>query len=149
MAERMLLVATDGSPASVAAVDAALDLAGPMQARVRFVHASSPAAEELFDRYPQDGPTPEQITAADPVLAAAASRAAEKGVACEVELIAAEHSANLAATIAGIASGIGASIIVTGSRGRGAVAGAVLGSVSHNLIKEASIPVLVVHGHDS
>ena len=68
MAERTLLVATDGSPAATAAVETALELAATMKARVRFVHASSPAAEELFDRYPQDGPTPAQITAADPVV---------------------------------------------------------------------------------
>jgi len=54
-------------------------------------------------------------------------------------------SVELALEIAGIASGSDASMIVTGSRGRGAVAGAVLGSVSHSLITHATVPVLVVH----
>ena len=148
MAERTLLVATDGSPAATAAVTRALELALAMQARVRFVHASSPVAEELFDRYPNDGPTQDQIIARDPILADAAERAADKGVESEVELISASSDANLAAEIAGIASGIEATMIVTGSRGRGTVAGAVLGSVSHNLISEAAVPVLIVHAAD-
>ena len=36
-------------------------------------------------------------------------------------------------------------MIVTGSRGRSAAAGAVLGSLSHNLLREAALAVLVVH----
>jgi len=36
-------------------------------------------------------------------------------------------------------------MIITGSRGRSAVAGAILGSFSHNLIRYATVPVLVVH----
>ena len=145
MAERTLLVATDGSPAATAAANTALELAVAMQARVRFVHASSPAAEELFDRYPKTGPTQDQIIARDPVLADAAERAADNGIESEVELISAGSDADLAAAIAGIASGIEATMIVTGSRGRGTVAGAVLGSVSHHLISEAAVPVLIVH----
>jgi nucleotide-binding universal stress UspA family protein len=147
MADRTLLVATDGSPAATAAVEAGLEVAAAMQARVWFVHAASPIAEELFDRYPLNGPPAEEILAHDPVLADARRRAAEKGVESEVELISAEGgSVDLAATIAGIANGIEASMIVTGSRGRGTVAGAVLGSLSHNLISQATVPVLIVHG---
>lgn len=112
---------------------------------MRFVHAASPLAEELFDEYLGDGPTVEQILAADSVLAAAVECAKQQGVEVEVELIPDAGSADLAAMISGEAEGIGASMIVTGSRGRGSVAGAVLGSVSHNLIKYATIPVLVVH----
>jgi len=38
----------------------------------------------------------------------------------------------------------GADVIVIGSSGRGAVAGALLGSISHDLIHHAACPVLVV-----
>ena len=80
------------------------------------------------------------------MLAEATRRADEQDVEREVEVISgASGSAELAADIAGIATGRDASMIVTGSRGRGTVAGAVLGSLSHNLIKEATVPVLVVH----
>ena len=139
-------MATDGSPASEAAVGVALDLASAMAGRVRFVHAASKLAETLFELNPDDGPTQEQILAADQVLADAARRAAELGVEAEVEVISEEGgSAGLAAMIAGIANGTAASMIVSGSRGRGTVSGAVLGSVSHHLISEADVPVLIVH----
>ena len=146
MEKRTLLVATDGSPAAAAATAEAVELASALGARVIFVHASSPLAENLFDEDPIHGPSQEQILARDPVLAEATRRADEQDVEREVEVISgAGGSADLAADIAGIASGRDASMIVTGSRGRGTVAGAVLGSLSHNLIKEATVPVLVVH----
>jgi nucleotide-binding universal stress UspA family protein len=149
MEKRTLLVATDGSPAATAAAAEAVALASALGARLVFVHASSPLAEDLFDEDPMDGPSQERILARDPVLAEATRRADEQEVECEVEVISAVRgSADLAADIAGIASGRDASMIVTGSRGRGTVAGAVLGSLSHNLIKEATVPVLVVHASE-
>jgi nucleotide-binding universal stress UspA family protein len=150
MDQKKLLIATDGSPAATAAVEVGLEVAAAMNATVRFVHAASPSAEELFAQYPEEGPSAEQIVAHDPVLAEAWKKAGEKGVEADVELVTdVGNSADLAADVAGIAAGIGAIMIVTGSRGRGAVAGAVLGSVSHNLIKYATVPVLVVHGPET
>ena len=145
MDAKRLLVAIDGSPAADAAVDAAVELAAAMGARLLLVHADSHLAEQLFDEN-RDGPSQDEITARDPVLADAARRATDRGVGFDLELVAASgHSADLAADIAGIADGIDAAMIVVGSRGRGTVAGAVLGSLSHALIGEASRPVLVVH----
>lgn len=142
---KRLLVAIDGSPAAVAAVDEAVELAAAMGARLLFVHADSDLAEQLFDEN-REGSTPEQIAERDPVLADAARRATDAGVGFDLELIAAAHrSADLAADVAGIADGIDAAIVVVGSRGRGTVTGAVLGSLSHDLIAETSRPVLVVH----
>ncbi len=143
---RRLLVAVDGSPASNAAVEVALEIAAAMEAGVLFVHASSPLAEQLFADYPDDVPPAGEISARDPVLAAAGGRAAGRGVEAELEIVADEGgSVRLATEIAGLAAGRSAFMIVTGSRGRGTVAGSVLGSVSHNLIKHATVPVLVVH----
>jgi nucleotide-binding universal stress UspA family protein len=144
--EKRILIAIDGSPAADAAVDAGLELASALQADAVFVHAAPSLAIELFDKYPTQGPPRAEILARDEVLARAVDAANDMGVAADIELIGDKGtSADLAATIAGIAGGARASMIVTGSRGRGSVAGAVLGSVSHNLIKYATVPVLVVH----
>jgi len=146
-----LVVATDGSPAATAAVEHALKLAAAMNAPVMFVHASAALADELYAAYPEDGPPRAEVLERDPVLQHAAERAAAAGVSAEVKLISDAHAntADLAATIAGIAEGAGAAMIVVGSRGRSPIAGGILGSVSHNLIQWASVPVLVVNapGH--
>jgi nucleotide-binding universal stress UspA family protein len=47
--------------------------------------------------------------------------------------------------ILAVAGEIGADLIVTGSRGRGRLEGAVLGSVSTHLVQNAGCDVLVVH----
>jgi nucleotide-binding universal stress UspA family protein len=148
--QQRIVIATDGSPAADAAVGVGLDVAAATRAGVRFVHAVSPLAEQLFAEYPMEGPPLEQVLANDRVLAAAVAQAEEKGVDAEVDLIGEfGDTADLAAAIAGIAAGIDASMIVVGSRGRGAVAGAVLGSVSHNLIRWATRPVLIVHAPEA
>jgi nucleotide-binding universal stress UspA family protein len=144
-----ILIAVDGSPAAEAAIDAALELAAALGRPVTFLHADSHLASRLFEENLEDGPTPEQVTARDPVLAHAAGRAQEAGVEAALELVDLEgRTGDLAAEIAGVAAGLDASLIVTGSRGRGTAAGAVLGSVSHGLIKYATVPVLVVHARD-
>jgi nucleotide-binding universal stress UspA family protein len=50
----------------------------------------------------------------------------------------------VAALIAGAADEAGANLIVVGTHGRGAVAGALLGSVAKGLLHIAKCPVLVV-----
>jgi nucleotide-binding universal stress UspA family protein len=141
------LVAIDGSPAATAAVDEALKLAAATGSDVRFVHASAPLAEDLFDRFPEAGPPRDAILAQDAVLKDAADRAAAKGVTAELEVISDAHAstADLAATISGIADGIGASMIVVGSRGRSTLEAGLLGSVSHSLIRWSSVPILIVN----
>jgi nucleotide-binding universal stress UspA family protein len=142
-----MLVATDGSPAATAAVEEALKLAAAIGGDVRFIHASAALADDLFDGFPETGPPRDAILARDPVLKDAAERAAARGVAAEVEVISDAHAntADLAATIAGIAQGVSASMIVVGSRGRGTLQAGLLGSVSHNLIKWSPVPILIVN----
>jgi nucleotide-binding universal stress UspA family protein len=149
MTGKAILVAVDGSAAADAAADAALELAAALRSAVRFVHAAPALADDLYRAQPESGPTQEQIAAADPVLATMRDRAAQAGVDATVEVIGgAIDRGDVAAVIAGTAEGLGAGLIVCGSRGRGAAAGAVLGSVSHNLIRYAAVPVLIVHAPD-
>jgi len=116
-----------------------------MQASVSFVHAS-PLARELFELYPMDGPPVDKILEWDEVLRDAIEQARKESVDAEPRLLVREgHSADVAVDIAGMAEGLEASMIIVGSRGRGLVAGEVLGSVSHNLIKWATVPILIVH----
>jgi nucleotide-binding universal stress UspA family protein len=148
---KQLLVAVDGSPAAIAAVDVAVEVAAAMGARVLFVHAVTKLAEELYSAFSDEEPSPDEVIARDPVLAEACRKSREAGVEAEVEVIPEEGgSADLAASVSGMAAGRDATMVVTGSRGRGAMAGAILGSFSHNLIRYATVPVLVVHdpAHD-
>ena len=142
---RRIVVATDGSANSQEAVEIGIDLALTRGADVTFVHFS-PIAQALFEAHPIDGPTPEQIKQADPVLAAAAESASKRGVSAELVIQADHGAANIASLIAGIAEGSDADLIVVGTRGHGPLATAVLGSVSHGLLREATLPVVVVRG---
>lgn len=154
MKGKTIVVAIDDSPAADAAADAGLDLANALGSPVYFIHAASPLAEDVYDQREDQfgGPTEAEIAAHDDLLAAAAERASQTGVECDVRLIpeasdlmSQTRNADLAAAIADIAEGLEAGMIVVGSRGRGVFTGAVLGSVSLNLIKVATVPVLVVN----
>jgi nucleotide-binding universal stress UspA family protein len=143
----LVLVAVDDSPAADAAVGAGLELASAFGSQIRFVHVSSDIADRLFREDQVNGPSQQHIAESDPILGRALMRAREAGVAADVELLGGDgHTGDVAAIMSGIADGLGAGMIVCGSRGRGSAVGAVLGSVSHNLIRYASVPVLIVHG---
>ncbi len=139
-----ILIATDGSPPATAAVEVGLEIAAARGAEVVFVHFS-PAAGPLFEADPVRGPSQAEIEASDPVLRAAAEAARRRGVAARLE-IADEHGAdNIAAAIVGMAEGLDAGTIVVGTRGRGALASALLGSVARAVLELATMPVVVVH----
>lgn len=145
MGASRILVATDGSPASRAALDIALEIAGARGASLVLLHSSQELAEKLFEEDPVYLDSPERILAADPVLREAAERAAAAGVSAEVKLLGEEGPDEIVPAILGVADAIGADLIVVGSRGRGPITGLVLGSVSQALLGESSVPVLVVH----
>ena len=139
---RCLLVATDGSPAAVNAVQVGLGLATTQRADVVFLHVSR-ALRKFLEQHPSEEPTQEQLEQFDPVLHAAAAAAREKGVSAEL-VAADEHGAeHIAGIIAGVADGKGASMIVVGTRGHGDLVSSVLGSVSHALLRTTTLPVVV------
>ena len=144
MDTKKILVAIDDSPSSRAATELALDLAAARGAEVVFLHAARELSDRLYDAV-ADIPTTEQVTAFDPLLRTAAALADDRGVAATLELIGDEGADELVPAIAGTADGIGADLIVLGSRGRASLAAALLGSVSQGVMRTAGVPVLVAH----
>jgi nucleotide-binding universal stress UspA family protein len=146
MRGQLVVVAVDESPAGDAAVEAALEVAPALGSRIRFVHVSSHLADRLYATDLEDGPSEQELVEGDHVLGRALQRARDAGVDADVELFGGDRdTGDVAAVIAGVADGLDAGLIVCGSRGRAAALGAVLGSVSHDLIRYARVPVLIVH----
>lgn len=144
----LIVIATDGSAAAAKAVEVGLELAAAQASDVVFVHFSR-AAGPLFAANPEAGPSQSEIEAADPVLRAAAEAARARRVQAKLKLVAEIGAGDIAASLAGMAQGLDASLIVVGTRGHGGIASAVLGSVSRSLLSFSDLPVVVVHaGND-
>ena len=120
---RQVLIATDGSPAAEEAVQFGLELAAEQDAAAVFVHVATGAN-------------------GDGSLERALTLAAERGIHAGTELLA----GNPVDEIVAYADSADADVIVIGSRGRGRIAGELLGSVSRGVLQEARRPVLVVPG---
>jgi nucleotide-binding universal stress UspA family protein len=141
---RNLLVAFDGSPASQLALGHAVMIAQACRAKLALVAVVAPPPllswqapggmrgvyeteqteleqrlREAADQVPDDLPVTTRLVDGDP--ARELVRAARDG----------EHD-----------------LVVMGSRGRGRVSTAVLGSVSNHVMREVGVPVIVIHPPD-
>jgi nucleotide-binding universal stress UspA family protein len=141
---KTLVIGVDGSTAAKRASEVGLDLAASLGAQVVFVHFS-PLAEALFQEDPDNGPSQERLEEADPVLREAAATARARGVPAELRIQDEKGAGTIAANLAGMAVGLDAEMTVVGNRGRSEVADVVLGSVSHELLRMSTRPVVVVH----
>jgi nucleotide-binding universal stress UspA family protein len=139
-----IVIGVDGTPAATRATEVGIALAASMDAKVTFIHFS-PLAEKLFQEDPENGPSQERLAEADPVLGEAARAAKARGVAAELRIQDEHKPGMIAADLAGLAEGADAALVVVGNRGRSEVADVVLGSVSHELLRMSSRPVVVVH----
>jgi nucleotide-binding universal stress UspA family protein len=121
-----ILLATDASPASVAAEDQAIDLAARLEARlvVLSVVAGSPAVREA-----------RQLAVERVVQRARREGAEASGLT---------WSGDAGESIVEAAEAEGADLIVVGTHERGAVGRLFLGSVSDHVVRHARCPVLVV-----
>jgi nucleotide-binding universal stress UspA family protein len=118
-----------------------VELAAEQDAGVTFLHVLPPVDWTRLDRGSTVKPIPEQLpTRHEPVLAEAQRVAAEQGVVANAVAIAGLPVDEIVA----YAESIEADLIVLGSRGRGAVASTVLGSVSNGVLHKTHRPVLVV-----
>lgn len=140
---KRILIATDGSPSAGEAVSFGLEIAAEQGAEIVFAHVV-PAMDVLpMSGFGMPGAVPHPPTAADRApLEDAARLAAEKGVTARTELL----RGTTVDEIVAYADSIDAGLIVVGSRAHGAVANALLGSVSQGVLHEARRPVLVVRG---
>lgn len=120
---KTIVIATDGSRSARVAADFGLQLARQLGSSVVFVHVAQPQLDE--DRRP---------------LGEAAASAASHGVVARTELLVGDAADEIVA----YADSIDADAIVVGTRGHGPIAGALIGSVSQRVLRDARLPVLVV-----
>lgn len=133
-----IVIATDGSEGAEAAAAAGARVAGTHATSAVLVYVR-PSIGALGDPYYQEKLS-EQMAHARVALDRAKELVAQEGVEAEEEIL----EGNAADRVVQFARDRNAPLIVVGSRGLGAVAGAVLGSVSTAIIHRADRPVLVV-----
>lgn len=137
-AQQQVVVATDGSESAERAVRSGARVANLLRARAVLVYVR-PGVGPLGNPYYQEKVS-EQMEHARAALDRARKAAEEEGAEVEEEILEGEP----AEAIVELAKARDAAAIVVGSRGLGAVAGALLGSVSSAVIHRADRPVLVV-----
>ena len=139
-AQRRILVAIDGSKASHEAARLAFDMAAALDARVTFLHV----VPHVADPQEHDG------AALFGSVYEGYARALVQRV-CEMDGLASERveacllHGEPAKAIARAASAPDVEMVIVGTRGRGAVARTLFGSVSDALVRCCPRPVMVVH----
>ncbi|OYR58018.1 universal stress protein [Halorubrum halodurans] len=137
-----IVVATDGSDSVGRAVDVAIDLAARFDAAVHALYVldtgeveSSPdeVREDLRDALDDHG---------ERALAAVVERGADRDDALEV--VTDVREGRPAREIVSYADGIGADLVVTGTRGRHGENRFLIGSVAENVVRTCDVPVLTV-----
>jgi nucleotide-binding universal stress UspA family protein len=149
--DRPVLFCYDGSEGSKAALSAAAELVmHPADAVVLAVW--TPIAVQLarggslLAVVPNEGELDdEELAAAQRIADEGAEGARGRGYNASARVE--EASESVARTIGQVAREIDARLIVCGQRGRGALASAVLGSVSHQLSAHTERPVLIAPEH--
>ena len=137
---QQILIATDGSPSAQDAIDVGLELAKEQGADVTFVHVTDPNEFQGGRPGMHAIAHREEIDESEVALKTAGEAAEAAGVSYALERISGETVESIVAR----ADEKDADVIVIGSRGRGAVTTALLGSISHGVLNRAGRPVLVV-----
>jgi nucleotide-binding universal stress UspA family protein len=137
---KTILIATDGSPGARAAVAEGLDFAEETDADVLFVAIRQPSLQVLGDPYWQQSLSNE-LARLRPALQEAVEEADSRGISADYDLLEGDPGER----ILELARSRDVDLIVIGSRGLGAVASVILGSVSKRVLHDADRPVLVVN----
>jgi nucleotide-binding universal stress UspA family protein len=137
---RNILVAVDGSKESKLALADAIGLALDSNARLTIVHVSNPAPGAL-----RTTPAGAAVAAELPACHEHILREAVDSVPRELPVTSLLLAGSPAREVVKAARAGDHDLIVIGSRGRGRATAALLGSVSHEVLHESPVPVLVVH----
>jgi nucleotide-binding universal stress UspA family protein len=143
---RNILVAVDGSAHADRALNEAIDIARGSHAKLTIITgAAEPRVASMIALSAGAAAAlgPSLLQHADRVLRAAVERVPDD---VSVTTVLTEEPIR-PAILKRIEEG-GHDLVVMGSRGRGAVRSAVLGSVSHHVLHHSPVPVLVVHADD-
>lgn len=141
-----LLLPTDGSPASAGAVQSALQFAKEAGARVTVLHVLPEfhvftyKADQLEDTY--EAFMRDSAAHGATVLNLVASQAQALGVACETVV---QRSGQPHRNIVDTAQAHGCDLIAMATHGLTGLKGMLLGSQTHKVLLESSVPVLVFH----
>jgi len=138
-----LLIATDGSLGSLAAAEEGVRLAKLLGAGVTFVGVAHAPLRVLGDPYYQRA-LGKNLGAMRAALAKSTPYAVERHVEYETELL----EGSPAEVVLDLARSRDVDLIVVGSRGLGPTKGALLGSVSSEIVQRADRPVLVARPVD-
>ncbi|MEV7144132.1 universal stress protein [Streptomyces tauricus] len=139
--ELPLVVGVDGSESSLHATDWAVDEAARHGLPIRLVHASMWERYEDVEQASRAG-RPSDRVLAEMLAGSAAERARQRDPSVQVSTEIVPEDA----TTALLRAARNASRLVTGSRGRGELAGLLLGSVGLAVAARAHCPVIVVRG---
>lgn len=138
---KRILVSTDGSPSSTEAVAFGVELASEQEAELIFVHVVPALDVVPSTGFGIGGAFPHEPSEHDHVLLEeAAAVASEHGVLSTTAMLRGDTVDEIVA----YADSHDVDLIVVGSRGHGAIAGALLGSVSRGVLGESKRPVLIV-----
>ena len=133
-----LIVAIDGSDGGNAAVTEAIILARDLPGALTFVFVRKPPSSMLGFPLPERHASYD-LRRARETIGVAIEAATAAGVESDGEIL----EGDVADEIVSFADNRQADLIVVGSRGHGALAGALLGSVSRAVVQHAHVPVLV------
>jgi nucleotide-binding universal stress UspA family protein len=136
---KTILLATDGSAPAAQALELAIELARGTGATLQVLSVRPPR------RVGRGGVAPaileiEEFEGPEHIAEAAAMHAREAGV----DAMPQTAHGDVVKCISMAATTLGADLLVVGSRGMGALSGAMLGSVSHALVHHSPVPITIV-----